>query len=741
MILVVFLVSKSFGFFNYEKHGETRSVVSVGGIKVTILNNSENNLDLLNAYPMPDSEGLQGTPIEFNIENVGKKTLDITLKLENNQSSQNSCVIEGTNDPCTALSSNLIRYAYKVNNGSYSEPQSLGGNNNIIFSDTIEGQEIRKITLVIWIDSTAGNEIQGSYFFGNLIITGEKGRVITAKQKILSDNEVKTTSPTLTTTSQQANENGLYVSYDTNSGDPTYYFRGNVDNNYVDFAGMTWRIVRINEDGTIRLILDDSIDTTDYKFNNAYGGTNYMYYSNSDVAKSILETWYQNNVETPGYGSLVATGNYFCEAAKVKWEESTGDSTLVIKEQYNLTFNCNVDSNNKQYVSSAIGLINYDEVAFAGGAAGKANQTYYLYTGVNNHSNNYDWWTMSPAGYDASNNYARLWTVADTGYLRNKITTNSDRLRPVINLKSNVKLVGTGTVDDKYTVTAPLNDLVLSDNTLITVSPTLTTSSNNSADASGLYKMSVTNGFGGQNGDTYYFRGNVTNNFVEFADKTWRIVRINEDGTIRLILDGAINNNTAYKYSPTSAASDSMYFTTGLEENTAQYTLNAWYSNNIQGSNITRVASGNYFCEKFKVSPSAALLNNSGLTTPKVYNNSTYQLTLECTTDNNHGLVNNSIGALTAEEVILAGGYPNTDNDSFYLYNTANGTTSYWWTMSPAGVSSSGYGCIWYVYGNAQMIYSCIHDTSHLLRPVINLKADTFVSKDNNGHYVVVIDN
>ena len=41
-------------------------------------------------------------------------------------------------------------------------------------------------------------------------------------------------------------------------------------------------------------------------------------------------------------------------------------------------------------------------------------------------------------------------------------------------------------------------------------------------------------------GTSYYYRGNVTNNYVKFADKYWRIVRINGDGTVRVIYDGTI---------------------------------------------------------------------------------------------------------------------------------------------------------------------------------------------------------
>lgn len=39
-------------------------------------------------------------------------------------------------------------------------------------------------------------------------------------------------------------------------------------------------------------------------------------------------------------------------------------------------------------------------------------------------------------------------------------------------------------------------------------------------------------------GTSYYYRGNVTNNYVKFADKYWRIVRINGDGSVRIVYDG-----------------------------------------------------------------------------------------------------------------------------------------------------------------------------------------------------------
>lgn len=59
----------------------------------------------------------------------------------------------------------------------------------------------------------------------------------------------------------------------------SYYHRGSVENNYVSFAGMTWRIIRINGDGTVRIILNDttgsSIQFNSLSDDNAYVG--YMY--------------------------------------------------------------------------------------------------------------------------------------------------------------------------------------------------------------------------------------------------------------------------------------------------------------------------------------------------------------------------------------------------------------------------------------------------------------------------------
>ena len=80
----------------------------------------------------------------------------------------------------------------------------------------------------------------------------------TAKDTILANNSVNSGTPNF---SQVATTNeGVYKTQD-DWGD-SYYFRGAVDNNWVKFAGFYWRIIRINGDGSIRLIYNGTSTAT-----------------------------------------------------------------------------------------------------------------------------------------------------------------------------------------------------------------------------------------------------------------------------------------------------------------------------------------------------------------------------------------------------------------------------------------------------------------------------------------------
>ena len=263
----------------------------------------------------------------------------------------------------------------------------------------------------------------------------------------MANNKIITTTPTLTTSSNNTSDaSGLYKSTATNTGNPTYYFRGNVTNNYVSFAGFIWRIVRINEDGTIRLIMQDGINNnTNYQFNSNYTNYTYMYYSNSK-AKIVLDNWYQTNIESKvDLVSKVVDGNYYCEQAKTKYggDWTSGNATMTLYSNYAPNFKCSTDGNGKGQVNASVGLLTYDEVVYAGGYREESNSNYYLY------NPNIYWWTMSSAGVASGN--SSIWTVNTSGIVNRNGVAATIIFRAVINLKDDTQILdGNGTTKNPF---------------------------------------------------------------------------------------------------------------------------------------------------------------------------------------------------------------------------------------------------------------------------------------------------
>ena len=271
----------------------------------------------------------------------------------------------------------------------------------------------------------------------------------TLANKILSSNTLITDTPTLTTSSNNTSDkSGLYKSTATNTGKPTYYFRGNIENNYVSFAGFTWRIVRINEDGTVRIVMQDGINSNaNIAFNSNYNNYTYMYYTNSQ-AKTTLESWYQTNIGSKSdLAKNVASGAYYCEQAKAKYDDSwtSGSATMTTSDKYTPDFKCSSDGNNKGVVNASVGLLTYDEVVYAGGYYDQNNSNYYL----NNPA--ITWWTMSPAGFASGSSF--VWFVYVAGYLGYYNVNYSRCLRPVINLTANTQISdGDGTKENPFII-------------------------------------------------------------------------------------------------------------------------------------------------------------------------------------------------------------------------------------------------------------------------------------------------
>ena len=286
-------------------------------------------------------------------------------------------------------------------------------------------------------------------------------------------------------------------------------------------------------------------------------------------------------------------------------------------------------------------------------------------------------------------------------------------------------------------------------------------------------------------GTSYYFRGAVKNNYVQFANKCWRIVRINGDGSVKLVLH---NDNTSNASSPCASSNNSttaafarysgssytsvfnsnyndnayigfMYGETGASDYASTHAntnksdilknLETWYTNNLT-SYESKLADTIWCNDKSTVSGGLGYGTNA--TDYGAYNRlaSTKQPTLKCPNDNNGGKLSKftvddttngngnltyKIGLLTADEIAFAGSIAYTYNRSTYLQE--NTGTTWWWSLSPIDFGGS-YAYVWGV-GSGNLSYGSVSDGLGV-RPVISLISSTNVTGDGTSENPFIVE-
>ena len=278
-------------------------------------------------------------------------------------------------------------------------------------------------------------------------------------------------------------------------------------------------------------------------------------------------------------------------------------------------------------------------------------------------------------------------------------------------------------------------------------------------------------------GTSYYYRGNVLDNYVTFADKTWRIVRINGDGSIRLVLDDVAKDSSGNVIKTTfnSSRDDNayigyMYGTPGsttydashdnINDSTIKTAVDKWYEDNLK-TNYANYLADTLFCNdktlasdgigkvatqlgyganKTYYASIERLLYSTGITSittskptfkcAENANNTYSRFTVDVTTLPNGNQTNGDlkypIGLLTADEVAYAGAYKYWQtNKSYYLYNSS--ITSGMWLSSPSHCNGS-YAYEWNIDGSSGSILNSGVGASIAFHPSINLKANVLIN-------------
>ncbi len=313
--------------------------------------------------------------------------------------------------------------------------------------------------------------------------------------KTISDARNGAITGTLTT-----NTTGTVYRVADDDGD-SYVFAGAPTDNWVSFAGFYWRIIRINGDGSIRLIYNGNSTATtgegtminsSQAFNtnyddNAYVG--YMYGStransyasthtntNNSSIKTVVDNWYRDHLLQ--YAQYISTEAGFCGDRKIAsgysgygtlgygtnatvyaptsrfmsadWSWLGTQHPTLKCSQSNDLYTVSGSSKGNHALTYPIGLITADEVVLAGGFGGatNSNSSYYLY-------NNAYYWLMTPS-YLVSDSivgsHAGVFAMYPDGNLYHNWGNNTFGVRPVINLSADVTITGTGTMSDPYVV-------------------------------------------------------------------------------------------------------------------------------------------------------------------------------------------------------------------------------------------------------------------------------------------------
>ena len=162
---------------------------------------------------------------------------------------------------------------------------------------------------------------------------------------------------------------------------------------------------------------------------------------------NTLNTWYNNNLASYEE-DYIDTGAGFCSDRNMANGYNWSSSTIVYyaADRYNgpASLQCHDDdilSQDNGKLPNPIGLVTSDEAVLTGITWSSANTGSYLYTGQS-------YWTMSPYYYPD----AGVFVVRADGILVSWYVDVADGVRPVINIKADAQITGSGTSTDPFKV-------------------------------------------------------------------------------------------------------------------------------------------------------------------------------------------------------------------------------------------------------------------------------------------------
>ena len=506
LITVVCIIGVSFAWFRlYLSQSEDNTLASRTCFSTTLTEDTS-KITLTDAFPISDEDGLKQTPFTFTLKNNCDSYVKVYITIDSKYRTSTDAAYLKDKFLKVNLSSKGTTDGTSVLLGSQTLTELEGTNKGYILVTTgLKASEEKSYDLRVWMNGeTSIADGLNKNWEGKIVIVGvAANEEVTLKDAILANNEVKT--PRTTPGAEVSTDDEAILASTEDDYGTSYYFRGAVTNNYVEFANKCWRIVRIAGDSSVKLVLHNDNtskaanpcasannsstsafahyngDTYTSTFNssgdNAYVGFMYGTTGASDYASTHantnkstiltnLETWYTNNLTS--YADKI-TDTVWCND-----KSNVTDTTYNPRNLSNVTglgygTNATYYGATKRLVSignsaggtgpslmcsgklseitTKVGLLTADELAFSGYVAYSENNSNYL---QENATGDY-WWSLSPNSFDDG---ALVWGVYGVGGGLSDIgTIYSGGVRPSISLVASSTISsGSGTSDNPYII-------------------------------------------------------------------------------------------------------------------------------------------------------------------------------------------------------------------------------------------------------------------------------------------------
>ena len=365
-LLLVTIVSTSFALFTKSKAQDgINQITTYNCLDISI--DGENELNLTNAYPIKDEEGVLQAPYLFTIKNNCDHYVGVDLGVEyQEESTINADIVKATlNKPTEGIIPQILSSYTKVQATDSETGLPIENAKYIMVHEGLPAGDEQAFEYRMWIDYSVEDLSPSDKLKVKIVAIGtvqseeeapknwysSEGNTLLAALR--NNNSVR---KTLTVPGKQNSlkKESVLASAEDDYG-ISFYYRGSVENNYVVFAGKCWRVVRITGDGSIKL----------------------LYWSNNTTCTSPSYAFSSDTFNTvTGNASI---GYMYGDVNGSTYEEvhaNLYDSSMLtyLKSWYNSTFQTSTTTEYSDLISDVIWC--NDKSLVSGSGVGSTNTTY-----------------------------------------------------------------------------------------------------------------------------------------------------------------------------------------------------------------------------------------------------------------------------------------------------------------------------------------------------------------------------